>query len=146
MVRVTVVCCSPEKMRDKLCYKGGGSIRSIEIVEPPKPKAEPEKKKEGEKPKGKTTKPQEEPPSTGGAVDPPPVQPAVVFAEPMPVSVLAYPAPAHPVGLFYYGGPGGPTGFYGRPIYDSYGGGGPSYVRGHDQNPWEEEESGCTIT
>lgn len=51
-VFITVVCCSPEKIRDKLCYKGGGSIKSIEIVEPPKPKpAEPEKKKEAEKPK-----------------------------------------------------------------------------------------------
>jgi len=46
------VCCSPEKIRDKLCYKGGGSIKSIEILDPPKPKpAEPEKKKEADKPK-----------------------------------------------------------------------------------------------
>ncbi|XP_058728081.1 protein PYRICULARIA ORYZAE RESISTANCE 21-like [Vicia villosa] len=52
MVAIMVVCCSPEKIRDKLCYKGGGSIKSIEIVDPPKPKpAEPEKKKEAEKPK-----------------------------------------------------------------------------------------------
>ncbi|XP_061344373.1 pollen-specific leucine-rich repeat extensin-like protein 1 [Gastrolobium bilobum] len=53
IVTITVVCCSPEKIRDKLCYKGGGSIKTIEIVEPPKPKpAEPEKKKDGgEKPK-----------------------------------------------------------------------------------------------
>ncbi|CAL5184024.1 unnamed protein product [Lathyrus oleraceus] len=52
MVAIMVVCCSPEKIRDKLCYKGGGSIKSIEIVDPPKPKpAEPEKKKEPEKPK-----------------------------------------------------------------------------------------------
>lgn len=51
---ITVICCSPEKIRDKLCYKGGGSIKSIEIVELPKPKppAEPEKKKDGgDKPK-----------------------------------------------------------------------------------------------
>ncbi|KAE9594764.1 hypothetical protein Lal_00013335 [Lupinus albus] len=47
IVTITVVCCSPEKIRDKLCCKGGGSIKSIEIVEPPKPKPpEPEKKKE----------------------------------------------------------------------------------------------------
>lgn len=52
MVIITVVCCSPEKIRDKLCYKGGGSIKSIEILDPPKPKAaEPEKKKEADKPK-----------------------------------------------------------------------------------------------
>lgn len=49
---ITVVCCSPEKIRDKLCCKGGGSIKSIEIVDPPKPKpAEAEKKKEVDKPK-----------------------------------------------------------------------------------------------
>jgi hypothetical protein len=52
IVTITVVCCSPEKIRDKLCYKGGGSIKSIEIVDLPKPKAaEPEKKKEVDKPK-----------------------------------------------------------------------------------------------
>ncbi|KAL2341398.1 hypothetical protein Fmac_009338 [Flemingia macrophylla] len=61
IVMITVVCCSPEKIRDKLCYKGGGSIKSIEILEPKpekkkdaadKPKVEPEKKKDGDKPKG----------------------------------------------------------------------------------------------
>lgn len=54
-VTIVVVCCSPEKIRDKICSKGGGSIKSIEIVEPkPKPK-EPEKKDadKGEKPKPK---------------------------------------------------------------------------------------------
>ncbi|KAH1040974.1 hypothetical protein GLYMA_09G013700v4 [Glycine max] len=77
IVFITVVCCSPEKIRDKLCYKGGGSIKSIEILEPPKPKpagpekkeaekpkAEPEKKKDPEKPKAdppKAEKPKTEP-------------------------------------------------------------------------------------
>ncbi|XP_057429475.1 protein PYRICULARIA ORYZAE RESISTANCE 21-like [Lotus japonicus] len=52
IVFITVVCCSPEKIRDKLCCKGGGTIKSIEIVELPKPKPpEPEKKKEADKPK-----------------------------------------------------------------------------------------------
>ncbi|GJW92718.1 pyricularia oryzae resistance 21-like protein [Tanacetum coccineum] len=32
-VIITVVCCDPEKLRDKLCCKGGGVIQSIEIVE-----------------------------------------------------------------------------------------------------------------
>ncbi|KAL7142875.1 hypothetical protein ABFS83_08G154000 [Erythranthe nasuta] len=57
-VTIIVVCCSPEKIRDKLCCKGGKVIKSIEIKEPPKAK-EPEKKpkepenkpKEPEKPK-----------------------------------------------------------------------------------------------
>ncbi|XP_060186678.1 heavy metal-associated isoprenylated plant protein 39-like isoform X1 [Lycium barbarum] len=56
-VTITVVCCSPERVRDKLCCKGGKTIKSIEIKEPAKPK-EPEKPKgtekpkDGEKPKG----------------------------------------------------------------------------------------------
>ncbi|KAL3850959.1 hypothetical protein ACJIZ3_012841 [Penstemon smallii] len=49
-VTITVVCCSPEKIRDKLCCKGRKVIKSIEIKDPPKPK-EPEKKKEPDKPK-----------------------------------------------------------------------------------------------
>ncbi|XP_076957575.1 uncharacterized protein LOC143633082 [Bidens hawaiensis] len=53
-VKITVVCCSPERIRDKLCYKGGSSIQKVDIV-PDKPK-EPEPKpkpkpKEPEKPK-----------------------------------------------------------------------------------------------
>ncbi|KAJ4706555.1 pollen-specific leucine-rich repeat extensin-like protein 1 isoform X1 [Melia azedarach] len=47
-VTIKVVCCSPEIIRDKLCCKAGGSIKSIEIKAPGKPK-EPEKKKEAEK-------------------------------------------------------------------------------------------------
>ncbi|GFP80503.1 hypothetical protein PHJA_000193700 [Phtheirospermum japonicum] len=49
-VTITVLCCNPEKMRDKLCCKGAKVIKSIEIKEPPKPK-QPEKPKEPEKPK-----------------------------------------------------------------------------------------------
>ncbi|CAH1448199.1 unnamed protein product [Lactuca virosa] len=48
-VMITVVCCNPEKIRDKLCCKGGKAIQSIEIVEnKPKP---PEKPKPVDKPK-----------------------------------------------------------------------------------------------
>ncbi|KAK2978534.1 hypothetical protein RJ640_010180 [Escallonia rubra] len=66
-VTIKVACCSPEKIRDKLCYKGGKTIKSIEIVEPPKPKPlekskEPEKRKEPKKPKEtKKSKEQEKP-------------------------------------------------------------------------------------
>ncbi|XP_022893569.1 uncharacterized protein LOC111408043 [Olea europaea var. sylvestris] len=35
-VTIDVVCCSPEKIRDKLCCKGGKVIKSIEIKEPKK--------------------------------------------------------------------------------------------------------------
>ncbi|KAI3790690.1 hypothetical protein L2E82_03919 [Cichorium intybus] len=48
-VMITVVCCDPEKLTDRICCKGGKAIQSIEIVEN-KPK-QPEKPKEPEKPK-----------------------------------------------------------------------------------------------
>ncbi|KAG5607981.1 hypothetical protein H5410_029473 [Solanum commersonii] len=56
IVTITVLCCNPEKIRDKLCCKGGGVIKSIEIKEPQKPK-EPEKPKVPEKPKDQPEKP-----------------------------------------------------------------------------------------
>ncbi|XP_004293392.1 PREDICTED: vacuolar protein-sorting protein BRO1-like [Fragaria vesca subsp. vesca] len=59
-VIVKVVCCSPEKIRDKLCCEGDGAIKRIDILEPkkkqepektpkPKQKQEPEKTPEPEK-------------------------------------------------------------------------------------------------
>ncbi|GKV31746.1 hypothetical protein SLEP1_g40414 [Rubroshorea leprosula] len=39
-VTIKVVSCSPEKIRDKLC-KGGGCIKSIEIVKPKPPPPPP---------------------------------------------------------------------------------------------------------
>ncbi|GLT24914.1 hypothetical protein SLA2020_000760 [Shorea laevis] len=50
-VTIKVVCCSPEKIRDKLRCKGGRSIKKIVIKEPEKPKPPEEKKKEKEPPK-----------------------------------------------------------------------------------------------
>jgi len=54
-VIIVVVCCSPEKIQKKICSKGGGVIKSVEIVQPKKPVEKPgdpvEKKKEAEKPK-----------------------------------------------------------------------------------------------
>ncbi|KAK6917875.1 Heavy metal-associated domain, HMA [Dillenia turbinata] len=35
-VTIKVSCCNPEKLRDKICCKGGKSIKSIEIVKPKK--------------------------------------------------------------------------------------------------------------
>ncbi|CAI9292456.1 unnamed protein product [Lactuca saligna] len=67
-VRITVVCCNPEKIRDKLCCKGGKAIQSIEIVEnkpkpPEKPKpVEKPKPPEPEKPKVIEKKPEPKPP------------------------------------------------------------------------------------
>ncbi|XP_058189606.1 protein PYRICULARIA ORYZAE RESISTANCE 21-like [Rhododendron vialii] len=40
-VTITVLCCSPEKIRDKLCCKGGKTIKCIEIKPPPKPDPKP---------------------------------------------------------------------------------------------------------
>nr|XP_008384170.2 protein PYRICULARIA ORYZAE RESISTANCE 21-like isoform X2 [Malus domestica] len=37
-VVIKVVCCNPEKIRDKICCKGGSAIKSIKIKEPEKPK------------------------------------------------------------------------------------------------------------
>ncbi|RDX76358.1 hypothetical protein CR513_43654, partial [Mucuna pruriens] len=208
IVMIMVVCCSPEKIRDKLCYKGGGSIKSIEILELPKPKpaeadkpkaekpkAEPEKKKDekpkpdaskkdaekpktepekkdgGEKPKEKkdAEKPKEAPkkdaekpaaaaekPKDKPAPAPLPVQPQPQpqphMAPPMaaPVGMLYAPTPCYegmPVGPCYnYGGPVlCYDGYYGRPIYDSYGGGRPYYVNRCDQYLSDENPSGCII-
>lgn len=47
-ITIMVVCCSPERIRDKLCCKGGKAIKSIDIKELGKPKG-PEKPKESEK-------------------------------------------------------------------------------------------------
>ncbi|KAH6777243.1 Heavy metal transport/detoxification superfamily protein [Perilla frutescens var. hirtella] len=81
-VTITVVCCDPEKVRDKLCCKGAKVIKSIEIVEPPKPKP-PEKPKEPEKPK-QPEKPKE-PEKTNIIVIPEPnkpEKPKLTFVEP----------------------------------------------------------------
>ncbi|XP_031098217.1 heavy metal-associated isoprenylated plant protein 6 [Ipomoea triloba] len=57
-VFITVVCCSPEKIRDKLCYKGCGVIKSIEIVPPPNvEKSKPTRNKSKEPVKLETPKP-----------------------------------------------------------------------------------------
>ncbi|MBA0669712.1 hypothetical protein Goklo_029367 [Gossypium klotzschianum] len=46
-VTITVVCCNPEKLRDKLWCKGGGSIKSIEIKLPPAKRASPPREPTG---------------------------------------------------------------------------------------------------
>ncbi|XP_047952333.1 protein PYRICULARIA ORYZAE RESISTANCE 21-like isoform X4 [Salvia hispanica] len=56
-VVITVVCCNPEKIRDKLCCKGAKVIKSIEILDPPKPEPEKPKSNNPEKPKPEPEKP-----------------------------------------------------------------------------------------
>ncbi|KAF1882237.1 hypothetical protein Lal_00038883 [Lupinus albus] len=186
IVIITVICCSPEKIRDKLCYKGGGSIKSIEIVELSKPKppepekkkevrfVEPEKKKEDEKPKPKPVEPEKKKDAEKPKPDTPkkdvdklnekPVEPKPV-TNPAPVPNIFYPIPANPqVGMCcvpdYDGRPIGPyvnerrpigpyvneyDGYYGRPIYDSYGSGRPYYGSCCDKYFSEDNTQGCTI-
>ncbi|XP_004293395.1 PREDICTED: uncharacterized protein LOC101299556 [Fragaria vesca subsp. vesca] len=113
-VIIKVVCCSPEKIRDKLCCKGGGAIKSIDIKEP-KPKVEKPPVAENQKPEEK----------------PKPSAPPFPAYPPVTVSACCI--------VCYGGHPGGPCqtgygyggaapyieydGYYGRPVYDSYGGG-----------------------
>ncbi|CAI9112434.1 OLC1v1012884C2 [Oldenlandia corymbosa var. corymbosa] len=64
LVKITVVACSPERIREKLCSKGKKVIQSIEIIKPPEPstkketgteKKEADGDKKGKKPKDGTT-------------------------------------------------------------------------------------------
>ncbi|KAL6990631.1 hypothetical protein U1Q18_008745 [Sarracenia purpurea var. burkii] len=78
-VTITVVCCNPEKLRDKLCCRGGKTIKSIEIKEPEKPKPPPEKPKpppeEKPKPPPEKPKPPPEKPKEPEKPKPPPEKP-----------------------------------------------------------------------
>ncbi|KAK9942706.1 hypothetical protein M0R45_008357 [Rubus argutus] len=64
-VTIKVVCCSPEKFRDKLCCKGRCVIKSIEIIKPPPP-PKPTPAPEPPKPT-----PAPDPPKPTPAPDPP---------------------------------------------------------------------------
>ncbi|KFK35881.1 hypothetical protein AALP_AA4G048900 [Arabis alpina] len=115
---IKVVCYDPERLMNKLCYKGDGSIKSIVILEPPKPpqvQAQPSQKpKEPEK-----------------APTPTPVQVQLQAPAPAPA-----PAPQMmPMSQAYHCGPyyeAQQYQYYGRPIYDSWGGsliGGPIHTQ-----------------
>ncbi|KAL4310220.1 hypothetical protein GQ457_01G043650 [Hibiscus cannabinus] len=149
-VTIRVVCCDPEKLRDKLCCKGGGSIKSIEIKPPPKPTPAPA-------PKPKPTPAPASAPKTKPTPAPKPVPtPTPVPApiptpkprEPCPPPPIAYPVPMgscctecyHGIGggPCYSGGPPPlPRPCYCRPVYDSWASDGYCYS---DQNP-----QGCSI-
>ncbi|KAG4946009.1 hypothetical protein JHK87_042016 [Glycine soja] len=149
IVFITVVCCSPEKIRDKLCYKGGGSIKSIEILELPKPKAEkpkadppkaekpkaePEKKKDGggEKPKAEPEKkkdggekpkgdaPKKEAEKPKPGPEKPKDKPAPA---PLPVQPHMAAPMAVPVAMLY----APPPCYEGRPVGPGYEYGGPMF-------------------
>ncbi|TKY68386.1 Agglutinin receptor [Spatholobus suberectus] len=143
IVTIKVVCCNPEKLRDKLCYKGCGAIKSIEIVEPPKPEPEPEKKKERPKKQEDPQEPDKPTEPTQKHEDPQdpdkpnepeksPRLPAPLKPEPPPPVLVCPPHPgpppmAVPIGVCcvpcYEGRPGGPC-FHGYggppPCYGAY--------------------------
>ncbi|XP_071725139.1 uncharacterized protein [Rutidosis leptorrhynchoides] len=117
-VTITVVCCSPEKIKQKICCKGGETVKDIQIVEPtkPKPPEKPKKKqdkpkepdlipempikpqKEPEEPAEKPEKPKrpKEPPAPEPAPTPLPIPILVPVPAPKSKSVpVSEPAPAH---------------------------------------------------
>ncbi|CDY32237.1 BnaA01g17470D [Brassica napus] len=149
IVVIKVVCCSPERIMDKLCSKGGGSIKTIEIIEPPKPPPAQPSQKSKEIEKSNQTKESEKhttsAPATAPSHAPAPKQPG----PPPPPGPLPQPVPMMPQGQPvamccwpYYDGFGGgpafygygmllpqPYEYYGRPVYDSWGGGPPPGYR-----------------
>ncbi|KAF3451880.1 hypothetical protein FNV43_RR07976 [Rhamnella rubrinervis] len=60
-VTIKVVCCSPEKIKEKIICKGGGCIESIQIVVPQKQPKQPEKRKEPEKQPEKSKESEKQP-------------------------------------------------------------------------------------
>ncbi|KAK0601347.1 hypothetical protein LWI29_023387 [Acer saccharum] len=139
-VKIKVVCCSPENIRDEICYKGRGTIKSIEMKKvtfdlqkqtapAPAPELEPE---------------------PAQAPAPAPKQ------APAPALALAYSPGPVPIGFYCTECSerrgGGPVrycdGYCGRPVYDSWGGGGnrPYYGSHYSEYYFNEDNSqGCTI-
>ncbi|KAM5570566.1 protein PYRICULARIA ORYZAE RESISTANCE 21 [Rosa sericea] len=159
-VFIKVVCCCPEKIRDKLCCKGGGAIKSIEIKEPEKPKPPSPAPKPAPAPAPKPAPaPAPKPaPAPVPACPPRPVNPC---CPPRPVNPCCPPRPVNPCCPTrpvnpccmdcYEGRPGGPCetgygygGYYGRPVYDSYGGG-RSYCVTRPHCFSEENPQACAI-
>ncbi|XP_027087896.1 uncharacterized protein [Coffea arabica] len=143
LVTITVVCCSPEKIRDKLCCKGGKVIKSIEIV--------PERVVEhGRKPivHAKPEVPEKSKPSPEKHPKKTPRAPEPCLHPPVPRGFCCVPcSEGYGGGPCYHG--------YGRPMppppcYVSYGYGcGCGYGKRHQYNCCdyfsEENTEGCTI-
>ncbi|KAG2314080.1 hypothetical protein Bca4012_064711 [Brassica carinata] len=118
---IKVVCYDPEKLMNKLCCKGDGSIKSIVILEPPKPTPaqaqSSEKSKEPEKvPAPAPVQVQVPTPAPAQASVPIPVQ------APAPVPQLMPMNPAFHFGPYYEAQQ---YGYSRRPVYDTWGGGPP---------------------
>ncbi|XP_049379918.1 heavy metal-associated isoprenylated plant protein 6-like [Solanum stenotomum] len=158
-VTITVVCCNPEKLRDKLCSKGFGVIISIEIKDPKKP-TEPinpngvtiEKPAKSEKPKVVIIeKPEvviiEKPKELKKPEEVP--EPKLV-ALIMPMLIQEYPQLPHGYccGECHQGQTGGPCyqGYGRQPRPGPYGYGRGCYVSRCDQYLNDENVNGCSIT
>ncbi|XWS09196.1 hypothetical protein CRYUN_Cryun40dG0065200 [Craigia yunnanensis] len=109
-VTITVVSCCPGKIRDKICFNGGGIIKCITIKPPPKPDPKPPPKQD---PKPNPPKP-----------DPKPSPPCPPLPPPFGLCCMGC-FRRHVWGPCYFGGP--PPlprpcyKTYGRPVYDSCG-------------------------
>ncbi|KAM3283534.1 hypothetical protein P3S67_027179 [Capsicum chacoense] len=123
-VTITVICCNPEKLRDKLCSEGCGVITSIEIEEPREHKPSKTKQCSGAPP----SPPRQEcpPPSTPRQECPPPSPPRQECPPPSVQKRLPPPS-GYCCGQCYEGHTGGPCyQWYGRlvllpPCYGNYG-------------------------
>ncbi|KAG2248174.1 hypothetical protein Bca52824_087802 [Brassica carinata] len=126
---------------DKLCSKGGGSIKTIEIIEPPKPPPPPPvgPKQPGPTPPAVPKQPGPTPPPPGPT---PPAVPRQTGPLPQPVPMMPQGQPVAMCCWPYYDGCGGgpafygygmllpqPYEYYGRPVCDSWGGGPPPDYR-----------------
>ncbi|KAJ6992034.1 uncharacterized protein [Populus alba] len=156
-VTITVVCCSPEKIKEKIVCKGGEAVKSIVIKVPEKPKVE-EKKPEA-KPAPKPSKqPEGKPPETvdGNGKSKGLEKPKALIVEPVhPRTCCAECYRGISGGPCYHDyGRSAPPCYeaYGRPVYDSWFGGGGGYgcqrsgyyaCRG--EYVCEDNPSSCTI-
>lgn len=102
---IKVICYDPEKLMNKLCYKGDGSIKSIVILEPPKPA--PAQAQPSEKPK----EPEKVP-----APAPVPVQVPAPTPAQAPVPILVQ-APVYHFGPYYPDYEAQQYGYPRRPVY-----------------------------
>lgn len=149
-----VCCCSPEKIRDMICYKGGYSIKGIDIVVPKPP--DQKSKDQSDKPKAQAPAPKPVQPVPGSI---PVGYVQAIHAHPIGTSCASFPQcyGGVPGGPYCYGQSGPPVpmpqyyqydgGYIGRPVYDSYGNGsgGRGYCVNHSDYFSEENPRVCSI-
>ncbi|CAA7048279.1 unnamed protein product [Microthlaspi erraticum] len=135
-VTIKVVCCSPEKVMNKLCSKGKGYIKKIHMTDPPKSQAEkpkvPEKPKEAEKPKDADKPKDAEKPKDADKPKPSTAVATHAYHEPM-MGTVAYNDPYH--GSYYGSSSNQPIGYPSRPVYENWGGGPPPPWNHHGGGP-----------